>query len=118
MTWGGALEFSEYIEKFSHCNFSFFIEMDHFKSLLLNLLQYRLYFMFQFFGWEACGLLAPPPGTEPTPSALEGKILPIGPLGKSQAFLIVLRTFCFESWLTFISLWSHLGSLNSRLTFY
>ena len=39
---------------------------------LLNLLQYCFCFMFWFFGPEACGILAPQPGIQPTPSALEG----------------------------------------------
>ena len=34
--------------------------------------------MFWFFGCEACGILAPWPGIEPTPSALEGKVLTTG----------------------------------------
>ena len=40
--------------------------------------------MFWFFGHEACGILAPRPGIEPTPPALEGEVLTTGPLGKSQ----------------------------------
>ena len=39
--------------------------------------------MFCFFGREACGILAPPPGIEPAPPALEGKVLTTGPPGKS-----------------------------------
>ena len=39
--------------------------------------------MFCFFGCEACGILAPQPGIEPTPPALEGEVLTTGPLGKS-----------------------------------
>ena len=35
------------------------------------------------FGLEACGILAPQPGIEPTPPALEGKVLTTGPPGKS-----------------------------------
>ena len=31
--------------------------------------------MFCFFGREACGVLAPRPGTEPTPPALGGEVL-------------------------------------------
>ena len=45
-----------------------------FKSLL-NLLQYCFCFMFCFFDHKMCGIVAPRPGTEPSPSALEGKIL-------------------------------------------
>ena len=43
--------------------------------------------MFWFFGQEACGILAPPPGIEPTPPALEGEVLTTGPPGKSLALL-------------------------------
>ena len=34
--------------------------------------------MFRFFGLKACGIVAPPPGIKPTPSALEGDVLTIG----------------------------------------
>ena len=46
--------------------------------------------MFWFFGREARGILAPQPGIEPTPSALEGEVLTTGPPGKSlnKSFLI------------------------------
>ena len=40
-------------------------------------------FFFFFFGHEACGILAPQPGMEPTAPALEGKVLTTGPPGKS-----------------------------------
>ena len=44
-----------------------------------------------FFGYKACGILAPRPGVEPAPLALEGKVLTTGPLGKSLSlFLITL----------------------------
>ena len=39
--------------------------------------------MFGFFGHEACGILAPWPGIEPTPTALEGEVLTTEPPGKS-----------------------------------
>ena len=39
--------------------------------------------MFWIFDREACGILAPEPGMEPTPSALEGEVLTTGPPGKS-----------------------------------
>ena len=38
---------------------------------------------FFFFGHEACRILAPRPGIEPTPPALEGEVLTTGPPGKS-----------------------------------
>ena len=40
-------------------------------------------FWFRFFGPEAYGMLAPQPWIKPTPPALEGKVLTIGPAGKS-----------------------------------
>ena len=39
--------------------------------------------MFWFFGQKACGILAPQPGIEPAPLALEGKVLTTGLPGKS-----------------------------------
>ena len=36
------------------------------------------------FGCEACGILAPRPGIEPAPPALEGEVPTTGPPGKSQ----------------------------------
>ena len=48
---------------------------------LLNLLQYCLCFMFWLFAQEACGILAPPPGMELVPPALEGEVLITGHQG-------------------------------------
>lgn len=39
--------------------------------------------LFLFFGHEACGILAPQPGTEPVLLALEGKVLITRLPGKS-----------------------------------
>ena len=39
--------------------------------------------MFWFFGREACGILAPQPGIELAPPALEGEVLTTGLPGKS-----------------------------------
>ena len=39
--------------------------------------------MFWFFGYQTCGILPPRPGIEPTPFALEDKVLSTGPPGKS-----------------------------------
>ena len=44
----------------------------------------KKYFIFLFK--EACGILAPQPGIEPTPSALRGKVLTTGPPGKFLIF--------------------------------
>jgi len=46
-----------------------------FLKSLLNLLQYYLCFMFWFGDHVACGILVPQPGIEPTPPAVEGKVL-------------------------------------------
>ena len=54
-----------------------------FYKSLLNRLQYCFCFVVCFFGHEACGVLAPWLGIEPTPPALEGDILATGPPGKS-----------------------------------
>ena len=54
---------------------------------LLNLLQY-CFFVFWFFGCEACWILAPKPRIEPIPPALEGEGLTTGPPGKSLYFFI------------------------------
>ena len=71
--------------------YSFFFKKDFFwcgqffKSLL-NLLRYCFRFMFWFFGCEACGILAPQPGIESRPPALEGEVLTTGPPGKSPIY--------------------------------
>ena len=65
----------------------FFFDVAHFLKSLLNLSQYRFCFMSWLFGTEAHGILAPQPGTEPVPPAVEGKILISGPPGRSL--------FCF-----------------------
>ena len=46
--------------------------------------------MFWIFGPEACGILAPQPGIEPAPPALEGKVLTTGLPGKSPLFWIIV----------------------------
>ena len=43
-----------------------------------------LFYVFWLFGHETCGILAPSPGIEPAPPALEGEVLTTGPHGKSQ----------------------------------
>ena len=41
-----------------------------------------------FFGHETCGILAPLPGIEPVPSALEDELLTTGLPGKSHDFFL------------------------------
>ena len=45
--------------------------------------------MFWFFGYKAWGILAPRPGIEPAPLALEGEILTTG--DKENRFSFILR---------------------------
>ena len=49
--------------------------------------------MFLFFGPEACGILAPQPGIQPPPPALEGEVLTAGPPGESRK---VSQRKCFK----------------------
>ena len=52
-----------------------------------------LCYVFGFFWPEACGILAPRPGIEPAPPALEGEVLTTGLPGKSLSHLFYLW-FC------------------------
>ena len=63
--------------------FKDFFDVDHFLKSSLNLLQHCFCFMLWFFDCEACGILAPSTGIEPTPSALES--FPGGSDGKVSA---------------------------------
>ena len=49
--------------------------------------------MFWIFGCEACGILAPQPGIEPTLPALEGEVLTTGPPGKSLRSILKHNAF-------------------------
>ena len=51
--------------------------------------------MFWFFGWKACGILAPWPEIEPTPPALEGEVLTTGQPGKYQDSLF--NKWCWKN---------------------
>ena len=68
--------------------------------------------MFWFFGCEGCRILAPWPGVEPAPSALEGEVLTTGPPGKSLQWIFkswkigrttVVLINCFNNWSIVIS---------------
>ena len=48
------------------------------------MLQYCFCFLFWFFVHTACGILAPRPGMEPAPPALEDEVLTTGLPGKSH----------------------------------
>ena len=49
--------------------------------------------MFGFFSSEACGILAPRPGIELAPPALEGEVLTTGPPGKSLTPFHLSRSY-------------------------
>ena len=50
---------------------------------VLNLLQRCFRFMFEFFGCEACGILASQPEIKLTSPELEDEVVTTGPPGKS-----------------------------------
>ena len=52
-------------------------------KVFIEIVTILLLFYVRFFGHKACGILAPQPGIEPAPPALEGEILTAGPPGKS-----------------------------------
>ena len=64
--------------------FKVFLMWTIFLKSLLNFLQYCFCFMFQFFGQEACGILAPSPGIEPISPALEDEVLTTGAPGNPR----------------------------------
>ena len=55
-------------------NLKYFFLMWIIFKVFVEFLQYCFRFMFCFLGHEACGILALPPGIEPTSSALEGEV--------------------------------------------
>ena len=98
-----------------YCECTFFFSCflcGPFLNCLLNLLQY-CFCLLCFFGFLAtrpvgsCGILTSWPGIEPTPPALEGKVLTTGPPGKSLDVLFCSLLFSFFSW--------H-NSYNNRIT--
>ena len=52
-----------------------------------------LFYVLAFFGHEARGILVPQPGIEPTPPALEGKILTTGPPGRSLSYMVYFLSY-------------------------
>ena len=88
--------------------FSLFFWCEPFLKSLLNLLQHCFWFIFRFFGREACGILNPWPGIEPVPPALEGGILTTGPSGNSCS--LFLKPLCSHS-LSLESFWWLIHSL-------
>ena len=63
---------------------------------LLNSLQYCFCYMLCFFGCKAYELLAPGPGTESIPPALEGEVLTMDHQESPQCFfLMLMKKACF-----------------------
>ena len=97
----------------------YFLDVEHFKSLYWTFCNIASALCFDFFGHEACGVIAPWPRIESTPPTLEGEILTTGPPAKSL-FLLFYQTF----WVDFtLFSWTHdwschfLYGLNSRKNF-
>ena len=69
---------------------SFFLNVDYFLKVFIEFVTVLLLFYVLVLGPPGIMVLAPQPGMESTPPALEGKILTPGPPGKSQVqnFLI------------------------------
>ena len=81
----------------------FFLTWTIFKMSLLNLLQYCFCFMFWSFFYKACRILAPRPGIEPKPPALEGETLTTGLPVKSRLHTLNLDNFFGRYWSPFKS---------------
>ena len=56
--------------------------------------------MFWFFGHEACGILAPQPGIESVPPALESEVLTTGLPGKSPPYLPIYLSIYLSMYLS------------------
>ena len=86
-----AMHFLYYLPHSFICNCLFiylFFWCGPFLKSLLNLLQYCFCFIFWSLGRKACGILAPRPGIEPAPLALEGEVLTTGLPGKSLSVIV------------------------------
>ena len=57
------------------------VALDHFLKVFTEFVTILVLFLmgFWYFGHEACGILAPRPGTKPLTSAVEGQVLAAGP---------------------------------------
>ena len=62
------------------------LEWDHFESVYWICYNIASVLYIYIFDQEACGILASQPGMEPTPPALEGKLLTTGLPGKSLSW--------------------------------
>ena len=64
--------------------------------------------MLSFFGCGAYVILAPWPGIEPVPSALEGEILTPGPPERSLHYFLILKKYTEENLVS----WQYMHSLT------
>ena len=67
-----------------------------FKVFIEFVIALFLLFAFLLFGHEACGILVPQVGIEPTPLALEREIFTTGLPGRSRVELFGLYGFLFS----------------------
>ena len=73
------------------------------------------FLMFWFFGHKACGILAPRPGIEPIPPALEGGFLATDHQGVPLPSLLYLQAVCLEHAIS-LSPGSSIMKLSSQAT--
>ena len=65
-----------------------------------------------FFGGEVCGIVAPRPGIEPTPSAFEAEVSTTGPTRKSR-FVAILKLGGFPGGAVVENLPANAGDMGS-----
>ena len=65
--------------------------MDHFLKVFIEFV--KILFCLLEFGHEACGTLAPGPGSEPTPPTLQGKALTLDHQGSPYGTLLIKGFF-------------------------
>ena len=82
---------------------------------LVNLLQNYFCFLFSFFSWEACGILASLPGIKPIPPALEGEVSTTGLSGRSCAISEHDQVFSLVPLLELIQLPLYLWMWNPQI---
>ena len=66
----------------------FFFNVDHLLSLYWICYNVASFFMFWFFGCQACAILAPWSGIKSTPPAMEDEVLTTGLPGKSPLLIL------------------------------
>ena len=88
-----------YLKFFLFLAWTLFRIFNEFVTILL------LFYIFWFFGQEACGILVSWPGIKPTSCALEGEVLTTRPTGKSQtirtlkpANLLSRKDLIWQAW--------------------